>query len=102
LDEARDRMEELVRRVRAGESAAGAATRLGISLAQARRLGFKVSSVRPGPGSEHRGLGRRAEVVDLLAWVDPDTGEELRQREVARLAGVAQQTVSKIAKELAQ
>jgi transposase len=89
-------MEELRARVAGGESAAGAARGLGISLVQARRLGFRVE--RAGAArAQGAGSGRRAEVVDWLAWIDPDSGTGLRQREVARLAGVAQQTVSRVA-----
>ena len=130
-DEARRRMEELRARVAGGESAVGAARSLGISLAQARRLGFRVRAVWPPHGTQARlagGPGRagcgcwrcrraggialprgpkvderkRWEVVDWLAWTDPDDGTGLTQARIGRLVGVGQPVVSRVALALGE
>ena len=108
-------------RVAAGEPAAKVARELGLSMSTVAALGFRVRAIRPAHGTWARarkgcncwrcravaGLtvprGPRipveqvAEVVDWLAWVDPDTGERLRQAEVGRLVGVGQSAVSRVA-----
>jgi hypothetical protein len=125
-DEAARLLPELTARVRAGESAEKAARELGVSLAQTMRLGFRVRdrAVRPPHGTQARfaagcpcyrcrrvgglalprgprtGPGRRAAILDWLAWRDPDTGLELRQTQIARLAGVHQPLVSRLARAM--
>lgn len=112
---------QLIERVRRGEPAEKAAAKLGISLAQAMRLGFRAKQALPPHGTaaraEHcscwrcrratgqvRTRGRRADpaklaqVHDWLAWTDPETGQPLSQFEIGRLAGVAQGAVSRIAR----
>ena len=108
-------------RVAAGEPAAKVARELGLSMSTVAALGFRVRAIRPAHGTWDRarkgcncwrcravaGLtvprGPRipveqvAEVVDWLAWVDPDTGERLRQVEIGRLVGVGQSAVSRVA-----
>lgn len=113
---------QLVSRVRAGEAAEHAARELGVSLAQAARLGFRSREVRPPHGTQGRlksgcdcwrcrraggialprgpraGARTRAEVADWLAWTDPENGCGLTQAEIGRLAGVGQGAVSRIAR----
>ena len=122
-DQARARLAELTARVAAGESAESAAGGLGISLAQAARLGFRAKEVRPPHGKGRancdcwrcrraagvaRPRGRRAEAaqreaaLDWLAWVDPDEGTALTQAEIGRLAGVRQSAVSRLARAALQ
>ena len=126
LEQARRRLEELVERVRAGESADHAAADLGISLAQAMRLGFRSKAVRPAHGTQARlahgcdcwrcrraagrarprgrrvDLRQQAEVLDWLAYRDPDDETALTQAEVGRLVGVGQPVVSRIARAVEQ
>ena len=121
-DQARTKMAELWERVANGESAESAATQLGISLNQARQLGFKVHGVRSAHGTTQRaaqgcpcwrcrrtsgvalprgpksGPARQAAVLDWLAYNDPDTNEPLRQIDIARLSGVGQGMVSRISR----
>jgi hypothetical protein len=117
---------ELERRVRAGESAERAAGELGISLGQAMRLGFRSRAARPPHGTWERakagcdcwrcrrvagvalprgprtGPARQQEVLDWLAWRDPDDGTALTQREIGRLVGVRQPMVSRIARAISE
>jgi len=121
-EEARRQMSNLTARVAAGESAEAAAKDLGISLPMAMCLGFRAKAVRPPHGTPARarmgcgcwrcrreiglaarraskaGAGEMAEVLDWLAYCDPETGQGLRQVEIGRLAGVGQGTVSRIAR----
>lgn len=124
-DEAARRMLELELRVQNGESAESAAKELGISLNQAAQLGFKSRAIRsPAHGSGNRRgcncwrcrkakgivlprgpktpVGKTAAILDWCAWRDPDDGRALTQQEVARLCGVVQPVVSRIAKGAAQ
>lgn len=119
-DQAQAKMAELWERVSNGESAESAASNLGISLNQARQLGFKVHGVRPAHGKGRQdcncwrcrkaagvalprgpksGPVRRAQVEDWLAYRDPDTDQPLRQVDIARMAGVGQGMVSRISRE---
>jgi hypothetical protein len=121
-DEAARRMLELELKVMQGSSAEAAARELGLSLAMAMRLGFRVHSVKPPHGTQARltagcrcwrcrqaggislprgprtGPVRKAAVLDWLAYRDPDDGSQLKQIDIAKLAGVAQGAVSRIAR----
>jgi hypothetical protein len=122
--EAARRLPELTARVAGGESAEKVAADLGISLSQSMRLGLRVRQVRPPHGTQERlaggcgcwrcrraggislprgprtGPAKRVAIIDWLAYRDPDTGLELRQTEIARLAGVHQPLVSRLARQI--
>jgi predicted transcriptional regulator len=122
LDQARQKILELELRVLAGESASSAAHQLGISINQVYKSGFRTRDIRSPHGSQARltagcrcwrcrqaagltlprgprtGPIRKAQVLDFLAWRDPDTGEGLRQVDIARLSGVGQAAVSRISR----
>jgi DNA-binding MarR family transcriptional regulator len=127
--EAQKWLPELTARVAGGESAEKVAASLGISLSQSMRLGLRVRQVRPPHGTRLRAMGddgrppcfcwrckraagislprgprtgpaRRAQVLDWLAYNDPDTGEKLSQSQIARLAGVHQPLVSRLARQM--
>lgn len=127
LEQAQRQLKQLEARVRSGESASAAVAELGISLSQAARAGFRVKSVRPSHGMPERAAGgdawapcgcwrcrraagiarprgrradgcMRAEILDWLAWCDPDTGEKLSQMRVGELSGVGQSAVSRVAR----
>jgi len=121
-DQAAEKMAFLKQRVALGESAQHAAAQLQISLNQARTLGFKVRQVRSAHGKGRqdcncwrcrRALGvtlprglksgsiKQSQVLDWLAYRDPDTNEPLTQAQIGRLAGVAQPMVSRIARKQA-
>ena len=119
---ARTKLSELTQRVAQGESAEGVVKDLGISLNQARTLGFKVRQVRSAHGTQARaihgcdcwrcrrtsgvalprgprfGPRKKVEVLDWLAYKDPDTNQPLRQVDIARLSGVGQGAVSRISR----
>ena len=118
-EQAKQRMAELTQRVAQGESAEAAAAALGISLGQAYALGFRARGIKPAHGGGRKdcfcwrckkaqglvtprgprsGSVRREAVLDWLAWVDPDSNENLTQARIARLVGVAQPMVSRIAR----
>jgi hypothetical protein len=118
-DEAARRMLELELKVMQGSSAEAAARELGLSLAMAMRLGFRVHSVKPPhgkgrmncfcwrcrqaggislPRGPRTGPIRKVAVLDWLAYRDPDDGSQLKQIDIAKLAGVAQGAVSRIAR----
>lgn len=116
------KLAQLTAKVKAGKPADAAAKELSISLPMAMRLGFRARNAHPPHGTQIRlakgcdcwrcrraggialprgprtGPARRAAVLDWLAWLDPDSGEGLRQVEIGRLAGVAQAAVSRIAR----
>lgn len=121
LDQARQKILELELRVLAGESASSAAHQLGISINQVYKSGFRTRDIRSPHGTQARakdcncwrcrrakglvlprgprtGPIRKAQVLDFLAWRDPDTGEGLRQVDIARLSGVGQAAVSRISR----
>lgn len=120
-EQARRLLPELKKRVAMGETAESAAQELGVSLNQARQIGFLVHDIRPPHGTPERakrchchrcrkalgvvlqrgpksGPAKRAEILDWLAWSDPETGEGLRQTQIARLCRIGQGSVSRIAK----
>jgi predicted transcriptional regulator len=119
-EEAKKLLPQLIQKVKAGEPAERAAAELGISLAQAHRLGFRSRATRPPHGTIQRssegcncwrcrkaqgialprgpltGTAKRAQILDWLAWADPDTNQPLTQAAIGKLAGVAQTAVSRI------
>jgi transposase len=121
-EQAKAKMAELRAMVAAGESAEHAAKELGISLGQAMTLGFRSKAVRAVHGTQARsaaGCGcwrcrraagiavprgtkmdsrAKAEVLDLLAYVDPDSGEGLSQRRIGEMVGAGQAAISRIAR----
>jgi hypothetical protein len=119
-EQAKAKLAELRARVAAGESAEHAAKELGISLGQAMTLGFRARGVKPAHGSSNRAACRcwrcrrangiaiprgprmRPEQVttalDLLAYVDPDSGEGLSQRRIGEMVGAGQAAISRIAR----
>ena len=119
-EQAKAKMAELRTRVAAGESAEHAAKELGISLGQAMNLGFRARGIKPTHGSGNkaacrcwrcrraagvalkRGPRMRPEQVqtalDLLAYVDPDSGEGLSQRRIGEMVGAGQAAISRIAR----
>lgn len=118
-EQAKSKMAELRTRVAAGESAEHAAKELGVSLGQAYVLGFRSRETKPAHGGGRkdcfcwrckkaqglavpRGPRMRPEQVntalDLLAYVDPDSGEGLSQRRIGELVGAGQVAISRIAR----
>jgi hypothetical protein len=119
-EQARSKLTELRTRVAAGESAEHAAKELGISLGQAMTLGFRAHGIKPAHGSGNRAACRcwrcrraagiavprgprlsdvhKAQVLDLLAWRDPDSGEGLSQRRIGEMVGAGQAAISRIAR----
>lgn len=121
-EEARARMIELRTRVANGESAEKASTEMGISLAAAVKAGFRSKDVRPAHGTQARmatgcncwrcrraagiavprgtkmGPRVKAQVLDLLAWRDPDDQTPLTQATIGRLTNCGQAAVSRIAR----
>ena len=118
-EQARSKLAELRIRVAAGESAEHAAKELGISLGQAMTLGFRARDIKPAHGGGRkdcfcwrcrraagiatpRGPRMRSEQVstalDLLAYVDPDSGEGLSQRRIGEMVGAGQAAISRIAR----
>lgn len=119
-EEAKQKLPQLIQKVKAGEPAERAAIELGISLAQAHRLGFRSRAIRSPHGTVQRssegcncwrcrhaagialprgprtGPAKRAQILDWLAWQDPDTNQPLTQTTIGKLAGVAQTAVSRI------
>lgn len=114
---------ELEKRVSTGVSLTQATQDLGISRSQVMRLGFRVKAVRPTHGTAARAAQgcncwrcrrvagitvprgtrqssarRTTQVLDWLAWTDPDTGEPLAQARVGYLTGMRQSAVSRIAR----
>jgi DNA-binding CsgD family transcriptional regulator len=116
-EQARQKLLELNSMVARGDSAERAAVKLGISINQAYVLGFKSKDARTPHGQNRTGCNcarcRKAhglaiprnrvnptiqsQILDWCAWSEPFTGEGLAQGEIARLAGVSQMTVSRIA-----
>lgn len=119
-DRAKQKLLELELRVQAGQSASAAAKDMGLSINQVRSLGFRTKDLRPAHGKGRQDCNcwrcKRAsgailprgsqidpaQVLDWCAWVDPDDGRALTRQEVARLCGVVQPAVSRIAKGAAQ
>ena len=120
-EQARRLLPELKKRVAMGETAEAVAEQLQISLNQARQIGFLVSHERPAHGTKERakrchcwkcrkclgivlqrgpksGPAKRVEVLDWIAWSDPDSDEKLSQVKIARLCQIGQGSVSRIAK----
>jgi predicted XRE-type DNA-binding protein len=121
-EQAETKLAELKARVAAGEPAQAVVKELGISFFQAMRLGFRARSVFPTHGTQARlrsgcscwrcrragglsvprgprlGTEKKAQVLDWLAWVDPEDGIVLTQAAIGQLVGVAQQAVSRIAR----
>lgn len=118
-DAARRALAELKRRVVADEPTEKVAKDLGVSLAAAAKLGFRVHAIRPAHGKGRMGCNcwrcrrasgtalsrgrranssQRAEALDWLAYRDPDTDEALTQAVVGELSGVGQPTVSRLAR----
>ena len=122
-EQAAARLADLRQRVAEGESADSAAKGLGISLAEAWRLGFRAKEARPVHGTWERAkVGcncwkcRRVAGVaqprsprmtpsqivgvhDWLAWSCPDSGVGLSQVAIGKLAGVGQGAVSRAARQ---
>ena len=123
--QARAHLKDLAELVAQGHTAQQAAEQLGVSLNQARILGFRVKAIRKphGQGREGCGDGTRsggcwlcrraaglsvprgtrtktdaAATLDWLAWNDPDDGRFLSQSRIAALSGTKQQTVSRLAR----
>jgi DNA-binding CsgD family transcriptional regulator len=115
-EQAKLKLPELNSMVARGDSAEQAAAKLGISINRAYALGFRSRTIRKPHGSRSgcncarrrkaHGLAiprtridatMQAQILDWCAWSDPLTGEGLAQGEIARLAGVSQMTVSRIA-----
>ena len=112
---------EMRRRVAAGESANAVARALGISTNTAWHLGFRAKEHFHPHGSQEtltagcncwrcrRAAGlalsrgprvnaaQKAEVLDWLAWTDPEDGSRLSQAKIGLLVGVGQGTVSYVA-----
>jgi predicted XRE-type DNA-binding protein len=120
-ERARLKLPELTQRVARGESAKRAAQKLGISLAQAYKLGFRSKLCRPPHGTATRAqhcrcwrcrrtqgvaiqrgpkinTPQRMAIEDWLAWSDPQDGRTLTQQEIARLVGSSQGAVSRISR----
>lgn len=119
-DQAKQKLLELELRVQAGESASAAAKDLGLSINQVRSLGFRTKDLRPthGKGRQdcncwrcRRSSGsilprgsqidpvRYVQILDLIAWVDPDdTSHTLTHAEISQLSGASRAVVSRIAR----
>ncbi len=119
-EQARLKLPDLTQLVARGESAERAAQKLGISLVQAYKLGFRSKLCRPPHGDPRRtgcacwrcrkttgailqrgpkaDMPQRLEIEDWLAWSDPQDGSRLTQREIARLVGISQAAVSRISR----
>lgn len=113
-DRAKQKLLELELRVQAGASASAAAKDMNLSINQIRALGFRTKDLRPAHGKGRQDCScwrcRKStgitlprspkidptQVLDWLAWVDPDSGEELSQAAVAKLANVTQPVVGRI------
>ena len=114
---AKMKLADLSKRVAAGESPRAAADGLGISLAAAAKLGWRAKDVRPPHGKGRTSCNcwrcRRAigvtiprgpranpamivQVLDWLAWTDPDSGLPLTQAVIGDLVGVGQPVVSRL------
>ena len=120
---AQQRLKEFTKRVAKGQLVAQAAAALGISPNAAWKLGFRARTIRPPHGTAARAAlncncwrcrraagvtrsyhktssaqqtARQAQIVDWLAWTDPDDGSHLTQDQIGRLAGVRQCVVSRV------
>ena len=120
-EHARLKLDELKQYVARGESAERAAQKLGISLVQAYKLGFRSRAVHLAHGTAtraqycccwrcrkaiHKVIPRgpkvntpqRLAIEDWLAWSDPQDNSRLTQQEIAQLVGISQAAVSRISR----
>ena len=122
-DQTQKHLKELTKRVAKGQPAAQAAAALGISPNAAWKMGFRARTIRPSHGTAARAelkcncwrcrraigvtrsyhktssaqqIARQVQILDWLAWTDPDDGSHLTQEQIGRLVGTRQCVVSRV------
>jgi len=123
LTEVQTKLPQLTNAVAKGIPVAAAADLLGLSINQVYKAGFRAKGMKKMHNTQARfdagcrcwrcrraagvvqrrasriNWARKVEILDLLAWTDPDSGSHLSQTEVGRLTGVGQAAVSRVAVE---